>query len=136
MCKTYAQSCHQLTKIKRYRYEGSGWHHHKNVDTSQSFVIIVSLDHFDWDMATGTGISSKSSQRIGARGYHNLAPRDIDCRNERFRLIAFQNIQKILKRSSINIFLDRSKLTENRKFRKFLHILGSHYDLLSIPLKI
>ena len=54
-------------------------------------------------------------RRIGTRVYHNLAPRGLDIRNERFRLIAFQNIQEILNRASINIFLGRRKLMGSRK---------------------
>ena len=46
------------------------------------------------------------------RGYQNLTPNDVDRRNERFRLIAFQNIQNFSNRSSINIFLCRRKLIE------------------------
>ena len=47
-----------------------------------------------------------------------MSPGIINPRNERFRLIAFQNIQKISNPSSINIFLVRRKLTKNQKFPK------------------
>ena len=60
-------------------------------------------------------ITQKSFLKNRYQGYHNLAPRDLDSRNERFRLTAFQNIQKILNRSSINIFLGRRKLMGSRK---------------------
>ena len=49
------------------------------------------------------------------RGYKNLTPNDVNRRNERFRGIAFQNIQKFSNRSSINIFLCRRKLMEKSK---------------------
>ena len=49
------------------------------------------------------------------RGYKNLTPNDVNRRNERFRGIAFQNIQKNSNRSSINIFLSRRKLIEKSK---------------------
>ena len=84
-----------------------------------------------WDI----GILPKSSQRMGTRGYHNLAPLNLDYRNERFRLIAFQNTQNFLNRPSINIFLVRRKLMENRKFSKFSNQSGykihRFQDLLS-----
>ena len=47
-----------------------------------------------------------------------MSPGIINHRNERFRLIAFQNIQKFSNPSSINIFSVRWKLTKNRKFSK------------------
>ena len=64
-----------------------------------------------WDI----GIFQKSSQRRGTRGCRNLGLRDLDSRNERIRIIAFQNIQKFSNRSSINIFLCRRKLIEKPK---------------------
>ena len=59
------------------------------------------------------GISPKSSQRRDTRGYRNLGLRDLDSRNERIRIIAFQNIQNFKNRSSKNIFPARRKLMKN-----------------------
>ena len=60
------------------------------------------------------GISQESLEGWGIRGYHNLAQRDENPRNERLRLIAFQNIQKNLNRPSTNIFLPLRKLEKNQ----------------------
>ena len=68
-----------------------------------------------WDI----GIFPKSSQRRGTRGCRNLGLRDLDSRNERIRIIAFQNIQKFSNRPSKNIFAGRWKFMENRKNPKF-----------------
>ena len=68
-----------------------------------------------WDI----GIFPKSSQRRGTRGCRNLGLRDLDSRNERIRIIVFQNIQKNSNRSSKNIFAGRWKFMENRKNPKF-----------------
>ena len=51
-------------------------------------------------------------------GYHDLVRRDLDCRNERLRLIAFQNIKIFVNRLSVNIFLVHQKFKENRKISK------------------
>ena len=53
-----------------------------------------------------------SSRRVGTKGYQNLTAHNVECRNERFRPIAFQNIQHFPNRSSINILLCRWKLME------------------------
>ena len=65
------------------------------------------------------GIFPKSSQRRGTRGCRNLGLRDLDSRNERIRIIAFQNIQNFSNRPGKNIFAGRWKFMENRKNPKF-----------------
>ena len=56
---------------------------------------------------------------MGPRGYPKLDPRNYFRRFVRFRLIAFQNTQKKIKRPSKNIFLVRRKLPTFWKFQKF-----------------
>ena len=48
-----------------------------------------------------------------------------------FRLLCFQNTPKIVNRSSINIFLSRRKLDENRKISKFSNQSG--YKIHGFP---
>ena len=70
--------------------------------------------HHEWGGAHRPGrsiwILPKITSRLPLGVSVGHVPGTIDPRNERFRLIAFQNIQKILNRSSINIFLGRRKL--------------------------
>ena len=49
----------------------------------------------------------------GYQGCRNLGIRDLDSRNERIRIIAFQNIQNFKNRSSKNIFPAPRKLMKN-----------------------
>ena len=75
-------------------------------------------------------IFPKSSQRRGARGCRILDIRDLDSRNERIRIIAFQNIQNFSNQLSKNIFSARRKLEKISKFSKI------RSDLMKISLEI
>ena len=66
----------------------------------------------------------------GTRGCRNLTLRDLDSRNERIRIIAFQNIKKFSNRLSKNIFSARRKLEKISKFSKI------RSDLMKISLEI
>ena len=70
--------------------------------------------YYTWGRAdVDIGIFPKPSQRRGTSGYRNLGLWDLDSRNERIRIIAFENIQNFKNRSSKNIFPAPRKLMKN-----------------------
>ena len=75
----------------------------------------------------------KTFPQYGCQGYHNHAPRNLGCRNERFRLMTFQNIQKILNRWSINIFLVWRKFLENNKSENVIYNYIAVAEVLMRP---
>ena len=63
-------------------------------------------------------IFAKFSERMGTRGCRNLDLRNLDSRNERIRIIAFQKFWNFWNRFRKNIFPARLKLVRNRKIKK------------------